>query len=189
MLEQIDDWSRDGINLQNQIKTTTGTNVRLKMQKTISRQSYVFPAIQDEMYNWMCEEMYCDAYIKGYNKMADGSSQGKKCHQVVLAMASPVLKQALEKATDGTKQMCCCRERNSFSQGCFVFDGCIVLADAPKEIVNALINFIYGKEIPESKVLKDEITSWLNVLKVSDTRLRDQISATEWGGAFNCVLN
>ena len=98
----------------------------------------------------------------------------KKCHQVVLALASPVLKQALEKATDGTKQMCCCKEqRNSFSEGCFVFDGCIVLADASKEIVNCLISFIYGKEIPESRALKDEIMAWLNVLKVSNPRAEE----------------
>ena len=138
------------------------------MFQKISRQSHVFPAIQDEMYNWMCEEMYCDAYVQGYNPSGDGSSLGKKCHQVVLAMASPVLKQALEKATDGTKQICCCIERSSFTEGCFVFDGCIVLANASKEVVNSLINFIYGKEIPESTALKDEITAWLNVLKVSE---------------------
>ena len=136
------------------------------MQQKIYRHSHIFPAIHDEMCKWMGEEKYCDAYLKGFNQGDHRTDQAKKCHQVVLAMASPVLKQALLKATEG-KQMCCCVERSAFSEGCFVFDGCIVLADASKEVINSLINFIYGKEIPESRALKEEITIWLNVLKVS----------------------
>ena len=95
------------------------------MQQKIYRHSHIFPAIHDEMCKWMGEEKYCDAYLKGFNQGDHRTDQAKKCHQVVLAMASPVLKQALLKATDG-KQMCCCAERSSFSEGCFVFDGCIV---------------------------------------------------------------
>ena len=137
------------------------------MEQKISRQTYVFPAIQDEMYDCMSKERYCDAYMKGYIKPGEKSNNGKKCHQVALAMASPVLKDALHKATDASKQMCCCEQRSMFQEGCFVFDGCIILAEASYQVVDSLIRFIYGEEIPENREFKNEITEWLNVLKVS----------------------
>ena len=134
------------------------------MEQKISRQTYVFPAIQDEMYDCMSKARYCDAYMKAYNKPGEKSSNGKQCHQVALAMASPVLKAALHKATDASKQMCCCEQSQ---EGCFVFDGCIILAGASYQVVDSLIRFIYGEEIPENREFKNEITEWLNVLKVS----------------------
>jgi hypothetical protein len=105
--------------------------------------------------------------MKGYIKPGEKSNNGKKCHQVALAMASPVLKDALHKATDASKQMCCCEQRSMFQEGCFVFDGCIILAEASYQVVDSLIRFIYGEEIPENREFKNEITEWLNVLKVS----------------------
>ena len=137
------------------------------MEQKISRKTYVFPAIQDEMYDCMSNTRYCDAYMKGYTKQGEKSNTGKKCHQVALAMASPVLKEALHKATDASKQMCCCEQRSPFQEGCFVFDGCIILAGASCQVVDSLIRFIYGEEIPENREFKKEISEWLNVLKVS----------------------
>merc|ERR1719322_599520 len=82
-------------------------------------------------------------------------------------MASPVIKHALQNATDGSKQMCCCEQR---SDGCFVFDGRIILAGASDEVVRSLIPFIYGKSISENAELKNEITEWLNALQIQEYR-------------------
>ena len=139
------------------------------MEHKISRRTYVFPAIQDEMHDCMNKERYCDAYIKGYIKPGEKFYSGIKCHQVALAMASPLLKDALYKATDASRQICCCEQQSVTQNGCFVFDGSIILAGASYPVVNSLVRFIYGEEVQEDNELKNEMTKWLEILKVSST--------------------
>ena len=130
------------------------------MLQNVSRVSYVFPAIQKEMYSWLSEEKNCDISLNWYNQIGDECVQGEnKCHQIVLAMASPLLKQALGEASEG--KLCCCADHTS------LIDGCIVLADASKDIVNSLVTFIYGKEVPEDRALRDDVDRWLKTLQVS----------------------
>jgi len=137
------------------------------MEHPISMRSYVLPAIQKEIYDLFLKQKWCDANVKGFTRRGDKLNQGVQCHQLVLAMASPVIKHALQKATDGSKQMCCCEQR---SDGCFVFDGRIILAGASDEVVRSLIPFIYGKSISENAELKNEITEWLNALQIQEYR-------------------
>ena len=129
------------------------------MLQNVSRVSYVFPAIQEEMYRWFNEEKNCDISLNWYNQVGDECFQGEnKCHQIVLAMASPLLKLALGEANEG--KLCCCADHTS------LVDGCIVLADASKDIVNSLLTFIYGKEVPENRALRDEVDTWLKTLQI-----------------------
>ena len=72
---------------------------------------------------------------------------------------------------DGSKQICCCEQQTAIKDGCFVFDGRIILAGASNKVVESLIPFIYGKSIPENIELKTEITGWLNALKVSPLKI------------------
>ena len=137
------------------------------MENKISKKRIIFPAIHQEILSQLKEENKCNAYVKGYTTDGDKSKAGIKCHQPVLAMASPLLKAALETATDGSKQMCCCEQKASEKGDCFVFDGCIVLADASEDVIQSIIKFIYGKEVPQSRKLKDETMKWLDVLKVN----------------------
>ena len=145
------------------------------MENKISKKRIIFPAIHQEVLSQLKEENKCNAYVKGYTIDGDKSNAGIKCHQLVLAMASPLLKAALEAATDGSKQMCCCEHKASNKRDCFVFDGCIVLADASEDVIQSIIKFIYGKEVPQSRKLKDETMKWLDVLKV---RLQHRYSFT-----------
>ena len=141
------------------------------MEHKISRRSYVLPAIQNEIYELLKAEKWCDASVKGFTNRNDISNAGISCHQVVLAMASPVIRHALQKAMDGSKQICCCEQQTAIKDGCFVFDGQIILAGASNKVVESLIPFIYGKSIPENIELKAEITGWLNALKVSPLKI------------------
>ena len=52
------------------------------------------------------------------------------------------------------------------------FDGSIILAGASYPVVNSLVRFIYGEEVQEDKELKNEMTKWLDVLKVSSTWIK-----------------
>ena len=125
------------------------------MEHKISRRSYVLPAIQNEIFELLKAEKWCDASVKGFTNRNDISNAGISCHQVVLAMASPVIRHALQKAMDGSKQICCCEQQTAIKNGCFVFDGQIILADASNSVVNTLIPFIYGKSVPENNELKN----------------------------------
>ena len=123
---------------------------------------------------WLEERKNTDAFLKWHDSEKESSNEGEqKCHQVVLALASPLLKHAFETATDNSLQLCCCERFTSVDQtvpsrGCSVFDGCVVLAGASEKVVNSLVNFVYGKEVVEDKSIVDELNGWLKTLQVSN---------------------
>ena len=141
-------------------------DANLIMEHKISMRSTILPTIQKEFNRLLKSKKWCDANVKGFTRNGEKSSKGVACHQLVLALASPVIRRALQKAMDGSRQMCCCEQQTAIKNNCFVFDGQIILADASNRVVESIIPFIYGKSVPENIELKKEISGWLNALQV-----------------------